>query len=341
MKTTTLKDIAKEAGFSITTVSKALSQNEHLDVSKKTKEKVQHIARKLHYTPNQLAINLKNSRTYTIGVILPTVVHCFFARVLNRIIEKAEKNGYLVIALQSNEKSSAEKKMVNLLLDKKVDGILISLSNETKDFTHLKKILSKKIPLVLFDKIEPSIDCSKVSVNDKQAAYEAVSFLISKGHKKIAHFRGDLNPKVSKDRFEGYKKALIDHGILYDPSLIYVSNTNSDYEDGYSFTQKLLAEHPDVDAIFTVTDLIAIGAINFLQKHSIKIPEDIAVFGFSNWTTSSMICPALSTVEQPSAMMGEVAVKILLEEIRMQKEQKAYNIREIILPAKLIIRQSC
>ncbi|WP_074409682.1 LacI family DNA-binding transcriptional regulator [Aquimarina megaterium] len=339
MKVTTLKDIANELGISVATVSKALK--DYPDVNKSTKEKVLQTARKLNYSPNQLAVNLRTKQTKTIGVIIPTTVHHFFSKVIDGIIEEAEKKGYLVIILQSSEKLFLEKLQINLLIDKRVDGILMSLSNKTNEFVHLKKVLSRNIPLVLFDKIEPSIPCSKVRIDDKKAAYEAVSYLISKGYKKISHFRGDLNPKISNDRFEGYKEALEDHGITYDASLVYLCNNNTDFEDGYNNAKKLIQENPEVDSIFTITDLVAIGAIKYFNENNIKIPDDVAVFGFSNWFMSSVVSPTLTTVHQPAHQMGVVATEILLDEIELNKENKPCLHKEIILPTKLIFRESC
>jgi len=334
-----LKDVANILGLSNSTVSKAL--NDSFEISDETKRKVQHTARLLNYTPNQVAVNLRKKHTKTIGVIIPTMVHHFFSKIIDGIIERAEKDGYLVIILQSNESISLEKKQVNLLIDKRVDGILISLSNETNEFVHLKKILSRNIPLILFDKIEPSIACSKVKIDDFEAAYSSVVFLIKKGYKKIAHFRGDFNPKNSVDRFNGYKQALLDNNIDFDPSLVFLCDNNSDFEDGYSNAKKLISDKIKVDAIFAITDLIAIGAIKYLKEQQIKVPEEIAVFGFSNWFMSSVISPTLSTVDQPAYKMGKVSMEILLDEIRTLKDNKTVTHKEIILPTKLVIRNSC
>ncbi|MDH7445375.1 LacI family DNA-binding transcriptional regulator [Aquimarina sp. 2201CG14-23] len=338
MEVTTLKDIATKLGISVATVSKALK--DYPDVNKETKKKVIHMAHKLNYTPNQLAVNLRTKQTRTIGVIIPTTVHHFFSNVIDGIIAEAEKKGYLVIILQSNEKLSLEKLHVNLLIDKRVDGILMSLSNKTNEFVHLKKIISRAIPLVLFDKIEPSIKCSKVRIDDRKAAFDAVSHLIQKGHQKIAHFRGDLNPKISNDRFEGYKDALIANGISYDPSLVYICDNNTDFDDGYNNAKKLLKEHLDIDAIFAITDLVAIGIIKYFNEISVKIPDDIAVVGFSNWFMSSVVSPTLTTINQPAFKIGSKATEILLQEIECYQDNRVIEYREVILPTNLIKRES-
>ena len=334
-----LKDIAIKLGLSKSTVSKAL--NGSFEISEVTKRKVLHAARLLNYTPNQEAVNFRRKETKTIGVIIPTMVHHFFSKVIEGIIKRAEEEKYLVILLQSNENFSLEKQQVNLLIDKRVDGILMSLSNKTNEFVHLKKIISRNIPLILFDKIEPSITCSKVKINDFEAAYNAVVYLIEKGYKKIAHFRGDFNPKNSIDRFEGYKQALLDNELEFDPALVYMCNNNSDFEDGYLNAKKMISDCVQVDAVFAITDLVALGIIKYLKEQHIKIPEDIAVFGFSNWFMSSVMTPALTTVDQPAHQMGEVSVEILLDEINNLKQNKSILHKEVILPTKLIIRDSC
>ena len=214
MKSATLKIIANELGLSITTVSKAL--NDYKDVSVITKQRVKNLATKLNYTPNSFGLGLRKKESKTIGVIIPDNVHYFFSRVIKGILEVTEKNNYLVIVMQSNEDYELEKKQVDLLISKGIDGILISLSNKTHKFDHLKKIINNNIPLILFDKIAKTVNCSKVLIDDRKAAYEAVSYLIKKGCKRIAHFRGDLNPQNSIDRFLGYKQALLDNNIEFD-----------------------------------------------------------------------------------------------------------------------------
>ncbi len=334
-----LKDIAEMLNVSIPTVSKALNGSK--EISEETRQKVLNMARILNYTPNQLAINLRNNESKTIGVIVPSMVHHFFSRVIEGIIEGAEKAGYLVILLQSNEKLALEKQQVDLLMDKRVDGILVSLSNETNEFLHLKKILKRKIPLVLFDKVEPSINCSKVMIDDEKAAYKAVMHLIKKGHKRIAHFRGDGIPKISRERFEGYKRALADSGITFDESLVYVCDNNDDFSDGYRNAQKMLSEHDDVEAVFAITDLVAIGVIKFFNEINVKIPGQIAVFGFSNWLMSSVVSPTLSTVNQPAYEMGSTALELLLNEIENNRDSEPGSHCEYILPTELVIRESC
>ncbi len=340
MRTTTLKEIAKQLGLSITTVSKALK--DYPDVSKKTKELVKNLAKKLNYVPNSFAVSLRMQKSKTIGVIIPTMVHYFFSIIIDGILKEAEKKDYMVILLQSNEDYELEKKQVDLLINKGVDGILMSLSNKTNKFDHLKKILKYNIPLVLFDKITKIINCSKVIVDDRKAAYDAVYYLIQKGYKRIAHFRGDLIPQNSIDRFLGYKKALVDHNIDFDSSLVYLCDNNSDLDDGYHNAKKLINDHGEnVDAIFTVNDLLAIGALNYFNENNIKVPERIALFGFSNWFMTEITTPSLSTIDQNANLMGEKSAKLLIQEINCMHKGIPTEPQKVIIETDLIIRNSC
>ncbi len=337
MKEVTLKQIAENLGISITTVSKALKN--YTDVSKKTKARVKDEAKKLNYKPNVFAVNLRTRRSRTVGLIIPEVVHHFFSTVVNGIIEYAEKKGYLVIILQSNESFKLEKRQIDLLISKRVDGIMISLASTTTDISHLQEVKELEIPLVMFDKISKLIDCSKIIINDREAAYKATKHLIDSGCKRIAHFRGALLPQNSIDRFLGYKKALEDHGLTYDSSLVYICD-RVDYEDGITAAKQLLKDHDDIDGIFTITDLVAIGAISVFNDRGIQVPNDISIMGFSNWFISSAITPSLSTVDQPGYEMGKKTFKVLLKEMNAKKDGVPFEPITKVLKTKIIKRNS-
>lgn len=337
MKDTTLKEIALKLGISITTVSKALK--DYPDVSQKTKQSVLDLAASMHYTPNSFAVNLRMKESKTIGLIIPEVMHHFFSNVINAIIDEAEKNGYLVIILQSNESLELEIKQVDLLINKRVDGILISLSNDSNYDKHIKEILDRNIPLVMFDKISKLANCSKVIIDDQKAAISATQHLIDQGCRKIAHIRGPLNPQNSIDRFLGYKKALEKNNISYDPKLVYTCEKVT-FEEGVVFAQQIIEEHPDVDGIFTVTDLVAVGVLTYCNDNKINVPGQIAVIGFSNWFMSQVVSPKLSTIDQPSHEMGIAAFQLLLEEINANKEALPFTPRTIILDTNVMDRDS-
>ncbi|MDG2433462.1 LacI family DNA-binding transcriptional regulator [Flavobacterium sp.] len=337
MKDITLKEIASKLGISITTVSKALKN--YPDVSYKTKKAVIELAQELHYTPNSFAVNLRTKESKTIGLIIPEVMHHFFSNIINAIIDEAEKNGYLVIILQSNESLALEKKQVELLINKRVDGILISLSNESNNDDHIKEIINRNIPFVMFDKISKLSKCSKVIINDQHAAFSAVQHLIDNGCTKIAHIRGPLNPQNSVDRFIGYKKALEKNNIPFDPALVYTCEDVT-FQEGVDYTKRIIEEHPDADGIFAVTDLVAVGVLSYLNDNQIKIPEQIAVIGFSNWFMSQVLTPKLSTIDQPSHEMGKESFNLLLEEMNCHKEGIPFTPRTIELNTAVIVRES-
>lgn len=337
MKEATLKEIAHTLGISITTVSKALKN--YPDVSEKTRKAVIALAEELHYTPNSFAVNLRTKESKTIGLIIPEVVHHFFSGVVNGIIDEAEKNGYLVIILQSNESLELERKQVALLINKRVDGIIMSLSNESNNDTHIKEILHKGIPFVQFDKISKLIPSSKVIINDQKAAMEAVQHLIDMGCKKIAHIRGLDNPQNSIDRFLGYKKALEKNGIPFDSGLVY-SCKSITFEQGVEFAKQILEEDKGIDGIFVITDLVAVGVLAHFNEKGIRVPDQIAVIGFSNWLVSQVITPKLSTVDQPSYEMGAAAFTLLLEEIICRKDGKPFEAKTIELETGVIVRES-
>jgi LacI family transcriptional regulator len=337
MKEITLKEIADTLGISITTVSKALKN--YPDVSEKTRKVVIELAKQLHYTPNSFAVNLRTKESKTIGLIIPEVMHYFFSNVVNAIINEAEKNGYLVIILQSNESLELEKRQIELLINKRVDGIIMSLSNESNYDEHIKDIIDREIPFVMFDKISKLAQCSKVIIDDQEAAFNAVQHLIDRGCKKIAHIRGPLNPQNSIDRYLGYKKALEKNNIPFDSNLVFTCERVT-YEEGFAFAKKIVNEHPQVDGIFAITDLVACGVLTYFNENGIKMPEKVALIGFSNWFMSQVVTPKLSTVDQPSQEMGVVSFNLLLEEINSRRLGNSFTPKTLKLNTKIIVRES-
>ncbi len=337
MKPVTLKEIASRLNISVSTVSKALK--DYPDIGIETKNLVRETARNLNYKPNALAVNLRTNESKTIGLIIPEIVHHFFSNVIKGIVSRAEKKGYLVIILQSDESCDLEKKQIELLLDQRVDGMIISLANDTDQVDHIRHVLDQKTPLVMFDKVSKRVECSKVIIDDRKAAFEATKHLIEKGCKRIAHFRGALTPLNSIDRFMGYRNALLDHGLEFDPSLVYICQCGDrSFEEGKENARKLLEEHKDVDGIFINTDLVAIGALTEFRNQGIRIPEDIKVVGFSNWFMSSVISPSLTTIDQPGFQMGEAAFDQLFIEIETLKKGKEPIFKTIELETRLIER---
>ncbi len=337
MSDVTLKHIAETLNISVSTVSKALK--DYYDVSPKTKKRVKELAKELNYTPNSLAVNFRTKETKTIGLIIPEIVHHFFSSVINGITAEAEKENYLVIIVHSNESLELEKKQLQLLMSKRVDGILMALSNSTVRFEHVKNALDKGTSIVLFDKIGKGLNCSKVLIDDRKAAYQATEYLIKTGCKKIAHIRGPLIPLNSIDRFLGYKKALEDYNLEYDSSLIYTCDDVT-FDEGYNFAERMINEHPDIDGVFVITDLVATGVITKFNELGVKIPEQVSIVGFSNWFMSRAITPSLTTIDQPGFGIGAMAFKQLIKEIKCIKEDIPFEFETINLPTSLVVRRS-
>ena len=332
-----LKDIAKALGLSVTTISKVI--NNYPDISQTTKKKVLEYVKQNKYKPNLQASFLRTNESKLVGIILPSLNHYFFNSVLEGLVDNAMKNNYMVIVLQSNEKYKKEKKLVEKLLNLNVDGIFISVSQETRNFDHLFEIQKNNKTLILFDKIEKSINCSKVIINDKQAGFIATEHLIKRGCKKILHFRGGLLPQISIDRFLGYRSALEHYKIPYDPKRVFICENGND-DEGYLNAKKVIEEGIEFDGLFAISDLIALGAIRYFNKKNISIPDQVAVVGFSNWKVSKLTTPTLTTINQPGKLMGEKMFDLFLKGFKANKNKEKINFETIIIPSNLIVRNS-
>jgi LacI family transcriptional regulator len=337
MSKVTLKKIAETLGLSTATVSKALK--DYGDISPKTKLKVKELAAKLNYKPNSFAQSLRNQESKIIGLIIPEIVHHFFANIILGVIKTAEKNGYLVITLQSDESYKIEKKQIELLLNRNVDGILISLADNTVNYKHIKEIRQAGVPIVLYDKISKSIDCHKVVIDDQKAAFNATKHLINCGCKRIAHARGSLRPQTTIDRFIGYKNALKSNNITFDSSIVFETE-HLTFEDGKKIANEIALNHRDIDGVFAFSDLLATGIMVGLKEHGFKIPQDISIIGFSNWFLTTITSPTLSTVNQPGFEMGEAAFNLLLEEINDIKQGNNITYKTIEIHTEVVIRES-
>ncbi len=336
MSKPTLKKIAKSLNLSVGTVSKAIK--DYPDISEKTKKRVQALVEKLNYKPNPFAQNLRNQESKLIGLIIPQTVHHLFANIVLGVTEAAEKKGYLVIVLESTESYENEMKHLDLLLRRNVDGLLLSLADNTLKYNHVVDIIEQGVPIVLYDKISKSIDCHKVVIDDKKAAYNATKYLIDSGCKKIAHIRGPLKPQTTIDRYQGYKNALKKHHIPYDKSIVFESK-DSTFEDGKKIALEIKKDK-NIDGVFAFTDLLASGVLKGLQEANVQIPLDISVMGFSNWLIAKITSPTLSTVDQPGYEMGKQAFDLLYEDIVANKNNTKLKHRTIELPTELIIRNS-
>ncbi len=335
----TIKDIARELGISPSTVSRALK--DHPDISTETKKAVNALAEKLNYQPNTVALNLRQKKTNTIGVIIPEIVHFFFSTVISGIEDVAYQAGYNVILAQSNESYQREVTDLRALFNSRVDGMLLSLSRETTNFDHIESVISKGVPIVFYDRMYNSPTSSKVIVDDYAGAKEAVLHLVEQGCKRIAHLMAVPNLMISTDRLRGYEDALRESKLELSKDWIIECNSST-LEEGKRVTKKLLSLANPPDSIFANMDPIALGAMMAIKEKGLKIPKDIAVVGFSNWLFGELVEPSLTTVDQPGFEMGQEAARMLIKQIE-SKEKDTGNepLHETkTLKTKLIIRNS-
>ncbi|WP_373516764.1 LacI family DNA-binding transcriptional regulator [Pricia sp.] len=335
MKKTTIHEIAKALKIDSSTVSRALNDSDR--VKAKTKKRILDKAHELGYTRNMLASNLRRNRSNTIGVIVPRISRYFFSSTIAGIEEMAYKAGYNVIICQSLEEVDRERKILRNLMANRVDGILISVSMETHDNSHLTACFENGTPLVFFDRhVAGMKQTGKVLIDDVQGGFDATEHLILQGCKKIVQFTAPMDVEIYKNRHEGYRSALKKHNVPYDENLVFVSKLLE--EDGYRLAGKIVEEFDDVDGIFSTNDLAAIGAMKYLKSVGRKIPEDIAIAGFSNEPTSAVIEPSLTTVDQSGTEIGRLACNLLLD--YFENGNTLVNDRTIMLPPKLIVRDS-
>ena len=329
----TIKDLARELKISASTVSRALKN--HPDISQETKIAVNELAKKWNYQPNAVALSLKQRRSNTLGVIIPEIVHYFFSSVISGIEDVAYDAGFNVIICQSNERYEREVANAKTLLASRVDGILISISKQTKEFNHLYNLRDNNVPLVFYDRIVPGLFADQVIIDDLDASYRATKHLIETGRTKIVHFAGPQNLLIGQHRLQGYKTALEEAGIEIDNELIIEADS---FEKARLAIMKLFNRKKEFDGLFAVNDLTAIGAMQTLQKRGVKIPDDIAIVGFSDGRFSGITDPTLTSVDQHGYEMGTVATEMLLKRIVAQDTDYPYETK--VLNANLIVRGS-
>ena len=327
---TTIKDIAKALGISIATVSRALTGS--YEVNKETRERILAKATELHYKPNIQARNLLKRRNNMIGVIVPEFITFFFPEIIIGIQEVMNKAGYQVLICQSNESSELERKNVEMLEDSMVEGMIISVTKESKNTDLYRRLINEQMPIVFINRVLPDLEASQVIIDDKKWAFKAVEHLIKCGYKRIAHLAGNEHLSVTQRRVQGYKDALEHYNIpLQERLIMYVGVQQYCAKVGVDY---LLSLKEKPDAIFAVNDPVAIGTLLELRKKSIKVPEEIALVGFSESPIGRIL--GLTSVAQPTFKIGNTAAEILLKKIN--NPQTPNEIK--VLDAQLNIRSS-
>jgi len=331
---TTIHDIAKKLNLSASTISRALKDNPV--ISEPTRNLVKRIAEEMGYRPNILAANLRTRRTNTIGVIVPLINRHFFSSVISGIEEVAYSRGFAVTISQSNDKLEKECKIAHTFFANRVDGLIVSTGMETKSIDHLKLFSDRKIPIVFFDRVVDEIESHKIVVDDYGGGFRATQHLIGEGAKNIAHIGGPLNLKIYEYRQKGYCDALKAAGLKVNESLII--NNSLSREEGTKAIEKLMQNTVKPDAVFCANDTSALSVIIYLKENGIKVPQDIAIVGFSNEPFSEVVTPSISTVKQPGFMMGQKAAQLIIQQILHDNVNPDF--KTIVMPTELIIRDS-
>ncbi|EAZ80467.2 LacI family DNA-binding transcriptional regulator [Algoriphagus machipongonensis] len=307
----TMKEIAKKLGVSVSTVSRALKDSPELHPE--TKRKIVEMANEMNYQPNLLAQSLRISRTKTLGVIVPEITSHFFASCISGIQDQANVRGYNIMICQSNENLELEIANIKTLVATQVDALLISLSRETNHYEHLFELYNREIPFVLFDRVQEDIPVSKITFNDVGGAYQVTKHLLEMGCKRVMYVSGPEDLYISKKRKEGYLKALKDFGIKEEKELIKVTDLTT--EGNIKIAEEVLEMENKPDGVFCIFDPVAMDVMTLWKSKGVKIPEDIALAGFTNNPTSAVVEPALTTVSQPGYEMGKLAVSHLLDQL--------------------------
>ena len=331
---TTIKDIANVLNISAAAVSKALHNDSR--ISEKTKKAVRQVAENLNYQPNHLASALRSGKSKLVGVIVPKTNSNFFSATIHNIEEVLNKEGYNIIITQSNESYKKECENIDTLLFTQVDGIIVSMANETVDLQHFEKVKQAGIPLITFDRGENNLNVDYIGIDDYDSSHRIVDHLVEQGCKRIAHIGGFKHTRIYNNRIRGYVDALEKHNLPLEKELLLESNLST--EDGRNKMQELLALDNKPDAVYIAGDYAALGALQVLNEKNIKIPDEIALVGFGDEPFANMVTPKMTSVNQHSYQIGKIAAEKFLEYTKQNQIQQ--TLQKHILKAELIIRES-
>jgi DNA-binding LacI/PurR family transcriptional regulator len=333
----TIKDIAKALGLSTSTVSRALRDS--YEISPETKKRVLEYSEMINYHPNPIALSLKERRSHSIGIIVSEIANSFFSQTIDGVESIAYNNGYNVIISQSRESFDRETINLNYLTSRSIDGILVSVSAETSDFSNFKELHERGMPIVFFDRIVNEINTHKVIVDNYKGAYEATMALLKEGYKNIAAVANSEILSITRDRLAGYKAALADHGIAEKPPFIkFCAHGGLILQEIEETITELLDLRERPDAILALGDKLTTGSLRVLKANNIRVPDDIGLMGFSNSDITELIDPPLSIIKQPAFEMGEIAATLLLQLIESKRPVTDFETR--MLAPQLIIRDS-
>jgi LacI family transcriptional regulator len=327
----TVKDVAEKAGVSTATVSHVI--NETRFVSDELKAKVYQAMEELNYRPNAIARSLRSRKTHNIGMIVPDISYPFLAEVARGVENAGFELGYNVILCNSDGDLEMEAHYIELLQEKKVDGIVFVAVGESS--SHVRALIEQGMPVVLCDRELPEVEVDTVIADNVGSGYQATEYLITLGHSRIGCIAGPQELEISSKRVEGYRRALEQHGIPLGEELLVHGDFRS--RGGYEAMRELLALEELPAAVFACNDLMAIGAICAVSQRKLRIPQDVAIIGCDDIASASFTNPSLTTVAQPKHEMGAAAVEMLVARIKDQDRPPARR----LLPTELVLRDSC
>jgi len=322
--------VAERAGVSVNTASRAI--NNKPDINEETKKRILQVAQELGYVRNDTAVALRTKKTGTLGVVIADNRNPFYAEVLNGIEEAAREKNYHIILANTQRDYKKEEEAINLLLAKRVDGLLITPVQDRDD--DIKNLIEANIPFVIVGRDFKNIEVDTVYNDEVRGGFLATEYLIKKGHKRIALINGFLHKSPAKGRLEGYKNALKKYGITFDDALVTVGDI--DVKDGYERTKQLFEKGLNFTAIFAYNDIMAFGAMQAIKEKSLRIPEDIGLVGYDDIPFSSFISPSLTTIRLKKQELGAESVKLLLSRINGNRKK----IKKVMLGVELQIRES-
>jgi LacI family transcriptional regulator len=332
MDNVNLKQLAEKLNLSVSTVSKAFRDS--YDISPETKQRILSLARQLNYQPNPLASSLRTQKSKTVAVIVPEIANNFFTLAINGIEAIARSQGYHVLIYITHEDHESEVAFTQLLHSGRVDGIIMSIAQNTTDYSHLDNLRERGLPVVFFDRVyDNNMPC--VTTNDYESGYMATEHLIKKGCKKIAHLCFSEKLSISQKRKEGYIQALKAHGLPIVKKRIVECD---DQSRSYSMIRTLLKNPDRPDGIFSSIEKFAILSYEVCQELRLSIPSDVKIISFSNLETASLLNPSLTTITQPAYEMGKNAATILFESL--EKKVKNLDKKDIVIDSVLVPRGS-
>ncbi len=326
-----LRDLASELGVSISTVSRALKNSP--EISMEMREKVKKLAKKRNYRPNPFAMSLLKNAPRIIGIIVPDIVTHYYSSIISGINDIARNNGYSVIITSSYENYMLEKQCLEDLINIRVEGIIVCLSQETTDYTHFEALYQQNIPLVFFDRVCLIKQFSSVITDNEDSAFHAVSHLIETGSKRIGFIGGANHLEIVKQRKHGYLQALRNYKIPIEKELVYCKEIG--YAPGYEGAHALLSLPNPPDAILGMTDSLAFGAMKAIREHNLRIPDDISLIGYTDEAHSNYVEPPLTAVTHQTYKMGQAACRLLLQQIKGNNK-----VEQVVVPCILSVRGS-